>query len=190
MPVFSFPNANRLSSSIGIGNRATYSLLIFRVRGFSYSFFFISHLLIRTNRPTVMSKGDGCRLYDVDGNDYLDFSNNRTSMILGNNHPKIVEAITPWAPLVDAMMSWPYIRPSRNTRLTMQELSLPLPSLCGRWNRLSKRDDVRGHQKNKCIGRFTKRRIERRSYKMQDDLMKMWISGESLYHQWPKKVLK
>jgi len=53
VPVFSFPNANRLSSSIGIGNRATYSLLIFRVHGFSYSFFFISHLLIRTNRIKI-----------------------------------------------------------------------------------------------------------------------------------------
>jgi len=38
--------------------------------------------------PTVMAKGDGCHLYDVDGNDYLDFSNNWTSMILGNNHPR------------------------------------------------------------------------------------------------------
>ncbi len=53
--------------------------------------------------PTVMSKGDGCRLYDVDGNDYLDFSNNWTSMILGNNHPKVVEAITRQAPLGSAM---------------------------------------------------------------------------------------
>jgi len=53
--------------------------------------------------PTVMAKGDGCHLYDVDGNDYLDFSSNWTSMILGNNHPKIVEAITHQAPIGSAM---------------------------------------------------------------------------------------
>jgi glutamate-1-semialdehyde 2,1-aminomutase len=53
--------------------------------------------------PTVMTKGDGCHLYDVDGNDYLDFSNNWTSMILGNNHPKVVEAISKQAPIGSAM---------------------------------------------------------------------------------------
>ncbi len=53
--------------------------------------------------PTVMARGDGCHLYDVDGNDYLDFSSNWTSMILGNNHPKIIEAIRQQAPLGSAM---------------------------------------------------------------------------------------
>jgi glutamate-1-semialdehyde 2,1-aminomutase len=53
--------------------------------------------------PTVMTRGDGCHLYDVDGNDYLDFSNNWTSVILGNNHPKVVEAIRQQAPLGSAM---------------------------------------------------------------------------------------
>jgi glutamate-1-semialdehyde 2,1-aminomutase len=53
--------------------------------------------------PTVMARGDGCQLRDVDGNDYLDFSNNWTSMIFGNNHPKVVEAIRKQAPLGSAM---------------------------------------------------------------------------------------
>jgi glutamate-1-semialdehyde 2,1-aminomutase len=53
--------------------------------------------------PTVMNRGDGCHLYDLDGNDYLDFSNNWTSMILGNNHPAVVEAICKQAPLGSAM---------------------------------------------------------------------------------------
>jgi len=55
----------------------------------------------------VMAKGDGCHLYDEDGNDYLDFSNNWTSMILGNNHPKIVEAICQQAPMGSAMAAPP-----------------------------------------------------------------------------------
>lgn len=53
--------------------------------------------------PTVMTKGDGCHLYDVNGNDYLDFSNNWTSMVLGNNHSKVVEAIQKQAPMGSAM---------------------------------------------------------------------------------------
>ncbi|UCD31610.1 MAG: aspartate aminotransferase family protein [Desulfobacterales bacterium] len=53
--------------------------------------------------PTVMERGDGYYLYDVDGNEYLDFSNNWTSMVLGNNHPKVVEAIQQQAPLGSAM---------------------------------------------------------------------------------------
>jgi glutamate-1-semialdehyde 2,1-aminomutase len=57
--------------------------------------------------PAVMARGDGCRLYDEDGNQYIDFSNNWTSMILGNNHPKVVEAICNQAPLGSAMAAPP-----------------------------------------------------------------------------------
>jgi len=57
--------------------------------------------------PAVMARGDGCRLYDEDGNEYLDFSNNWTSMILGNNHPKVVEAICSQAPRGSAMAAPP-----------------------------------------------------------------------------------
>jgi glutamate-1-semialdehyde 2,1-aminomutase len=44
--------------------------------------------------PTVMARGDGCKLYDVDGNEYLDYSNCWTVMVLGMNHPKVVEAVS------------------------------------------------------------------------------------------------
>jgi len=54
-----------------------------------------------------MARGDGCRLYDEDGHEYLDFSNNWTSMILGNNHPKVVEAICNQAPQGSAMAAPP-----------------------------------------------------------------------------------
>ena len=43
--------------------------------------------------PTCMEHGEGCRLYDVDGNAYIDFGNNATSLIHGHAHPKIVEAV-------------------------------------------------------------------------------------------------
>ena len=41
-----------------------------------------------------MKRGEGCRLHDVDGNTYVDFMNNFTSLILGHAHPKVVEAIS------------------------------------------------------------------------------------------------
>lgn len=44
--------------------------------------------------PSFIERGEGCRLYDVDGNAYIDFGNNQTSMIHGHAHPKIVEAVT------------------------------------------------------------------------------------------------
>ena len=43
--------------------------------------------------PTVMVEGEGCYLHDVDGHSYIDYSNCWTAMLLGNNHPKVVEAI-------------------------------------------------------------------------------------------------
>ena len=43
--------------------------------------------------PTFMEHGEGCRLYDVDGNVYIDFGNNQTSLIHGHAHPRIVESV-------------------------------------------------------------------------------------------------
>jgi len=43
--------------------------------------------------PTYMERGEEYRLYDVDGNTYIDFGNNQTSLIHGHAHPRIVEAV-------------------------------------------------------------------------------------------------
>src|ERR687894_2996321 len=43
--------------------------------------------------PVVLEEGDGCWLTDVDGNKLLDFTANHTSLILGYNHPRVLEAI-------------------------------------------------------------------------------------------------
>ncbi|RLC61010.1 MAG: glutamate-1-semialdehyde 2,1-aminomutase [Chloroflexi bacterium] len=43
--------------------------------------------------PTVMVRGDGCYLHDVDGHRYIDFSNNWTALVWGNNPPQVVAAI-------------------------------------------------------------------------------------------------
>jgi glutamate-1-semialdehyde 2,1-aminomutase len=43
--------------------------------------------------PAVMDRGEGCWLYDVDGNRLLDFTGNHSSLVHGYNHPVIVEAV-------------------------------------------------------------------------------------------------
>lgn len=43
--------------------------------------------------PTYMVRGEGCRLYDLDGNEYLDFLGNYTALIHGHAHPRIVAAV-------------------------------------------------------------------------------------------------
>src|SRR5262245_26028311 len=43
--------------------------------------------------PFYFDYGSGCRVYDADGNERLDFINNYTSLILGHAHPKVVAAV-------------------------------------------------------------------------------------------------
>ena len=43
--------------------------------------------------PVALAEGRGCRVTDVDGNEYLDFVNNYTSLVHGHAHPAVVEAI-------------------------------------------------------------------------------------------------
>ena len=42
--------------------------------------------------PANMVRGRGCRLYDADGNEYIDMLNNYTSLIHGHAHPRVMEA--------------------------------------------------------------------------------------------------
>ena len=43
--------------------------------------------------PLTIEKGQGCNLYDVDGNKYVDLLNNYTSMLHGHAHPTIMESV-------------------------------------------------------------------------------------------------
>ncbi len=43
--------------------------------------------------PYYVKKGKGCRIWDIDGHEILDFLNNYMSLILGHAHPKIVDAV-------------------------------------------------------------------------------------------------
>src|SRR5438067_11194764 len=43
--------------------------------------------------PLYIERGEGCRVWDVDGTERIDMIGNYTAMILGHSHPKVVEAI-------------------------------------------------------------------------------------------------
>ena len=43
--------------------------------------------------PIALERGQGCRLWDVDGNEYIELLNNYTALVHGHNHPAIVEAL-------------------------------------------------------------------------------------------------
>jgi len=49
--------------------------------------------------PCYFDHGIGCRVYDADDNERIDFINNYTSLILGHAHPKIVAAVQQQAAL-------------------------------------------------------------------------------------------
>ena len=43
--------------------------------------------------PFYVERGEGCRIYDLDGNQRIDFFNNATSLILGHRNPQTAAAI-------------------------------------------------------------------------------------------------
>ncbi len=43
--------------------------------------------------PMVIAGGSGCRLWDFDGNEYLDFSSQLVNTNIGHQHPKVIAAI-------------------------------------------------------------------------------------------------
>jgi len=43
--------------------------------------------------PLFVERGQGCKIWDADGNEYLDFLNNFTSLIHGHAHPGVHEAL-------------------------------------------------------------------------------------------------
>src|SRR5690625_7304760 len=49
----------------------------------------------RFNYPHALffTHAKGSRIYDVDGNEYLDFTLSQGPMILGHSHPEVLEAV-------------------------------------------------------------------------------------------------
>ena len=44
--------------------------------------------------PIYAARGEGCRVWDIDGNEYIDCINNFTALIHGHAHPVLIEAAT------------------------------------------------------------------------------------------------
>ena len=42
--------------------------------------------------PQYFSRANGCRLWDVDGNEYIDFLSSYGPIVLGHHHPRVDEA--------------------------------------------------------------------------------------------------
>ena len=43
--------------------------------------------------PVYLARGDGARVWDVDGNEYVDFHNGFSAMVQGHAHPAVVAAV-------------------------------------------------------------------------------------------------
>ncbi len=50
-------------------------------------------VLFYTPFPTAMARGEGCRLWDVDGNEYLDLCGEYTAGLFGHSDPRIMAAV-------------------------------------------------------------------------------------------------
>ena len=44
--------------------------------------------------PMFLTRGEGCRIWDVDGNEYIDFMCSYGPILLGHRHPKVEEAVS------------------------------------------------------------------------------------------------
>lgn len=51
------------------------------------------HTYLFKPRPFYAHRARGCKIVDVDGNERYDFVNNMGVLVLGHNHPKVMEAI-------------------------------------------------------------------------------------------------
>ena len=43
--------------------------------------------------PHYIAKAEGCYIWDIDGNRYVDFGNHHSAMMLGHSHPDVVAAV-------------------------------------------------------------------------------------------------
>ena len=44
--------------------------------------------------PVVLERGEGCRVWDVEGNEYLDMMSGQICVSIGHSHPELLEAIS------------------------------------------------------------------------------------------------
>lgn len=76
-------------------------------------------LLTLGSYPSFLARGQGCRIWDVDGNEYIDFMCSYGPIVLGHRHPRVEEAVRaqleqgdcqnlpgePWVELAELLVS-------------------------------------------------------------------------------------
>jgi len=72
--------------------------------------------------PTFIIRGQGCRVYDADDNEYIDHLNNYTVQLLGHNQPDICAAASE-----QLKMGMNFAAPHENQILLAEELCLRIP---------------------------------------------------------------
>jgi len=73
--------------------------------------------------PFAFSRGEGARLWDINGKEYLDFLGGIAVVLLGHSHPKITEAITRQAQTLIHTANIFYIEPQVQLAQRLSELS-------------------------------------------------------------------
>ena len=58
--------------------------------------------------PVVLAKGDGCRVWDADGEEYLDFLSAYSAVNQGHCHPRLVQAMTEQAQVTESVRARSY----------------------------------------------------------------------------------
>jgi predicted acetylornithine/succinylornithine family transaminase len=85
-----------------------------------------SQYLIGTyaRQPVEFVRGEGCRLWDVDGNEYLDFLGGISVVQIGHAHPAWLEAVTSQAARVAHVGNLFYTEPAMRLAERLSKLSL------------------------------------------------------------------
>lgn len=73
--------------------------------------------------PITFSRGEGARLWDIDGKEYLDFLGGIAVVLLGHSHPKITEAVSRQAQTLIHTANVFYIEPQVQLAQRLSELS-------------------------------------------------------------------
>lgn len=74
-----------ISNELSVSNQDVYQL--------DRQYVFHSWSVQGTLNPMVIAGGEGCRLWDYEGNEYLDFSSQLVNTNIGHQHPKVIAAI-------------------------------------------------------------------------------------------------
>jgi predicted acetylornithine/succinylornithine family transaminase len=69
------------------------------------------HMHVYGRQPVSFARGEGAKLWDVDGNEYLDFVAGIAVMSVGHSHPKVVEAVRQQAGLLTHVSNLYYTEP-------------------------------------------------------------------------------